>query len=327
MRGLHYPRFADIDRVNLAIRVLALPTKQDVTVPDIGWGPREIAIIAQDVVEVMDAADLEAVVSGSDWLLAVSATVLTKALSKKDQPILGLPRSARVRALYQAIAATDTRSPGLDYETIYAAVAKAHAEAGDRTMAITRQRQSVKEAVYFNDQEGVYFALTELADLHLQLGEADAALRVLTAIAPRRDASMDCSVALHLVDAGLPVLGTLVAQRAREMALRANDLPLHRELGALLAKARGTTGATSSVSASVEATFRSALAAAPTSHWYVQAARDGVEDFENVRVKRLAAMPDADRLEELSQRLRLIAEELARTEPRGHWRLNARAAN
>ena len=286
--------------VRAAIRLIAGPLDPAMTVPTLNL--HKMAIIAKDALEVLETPDLEAVMSGSDWLL-YSASLVHR---------LKAPQKAA--ALYERIAASTLRSPLLTYEDVFARAAESLARRGQWAEALERQRQGIAEVLREEDGAGVGYNLGLLAHLHGERGDVSRALEIYAGIfssAPR-DPWAWASFADALMVFGVPSVAKLCAARAIDLLKGSKVDDLGSDMTKVIAGAARRLDTADASPATLEA-LRAAAATEPDdAEPIVDIARRVVPELIAVCVKELPPIPSPEELADLARRLRPAADEIER---------------
>jgi hypothetical protein len=167
-------RFAGCTQGVLDRCVRAVVTAADLEEVVHGFSAHRVALVARDVIEVLEAGDLvDGDPPGSDWLRTIVAEGrFFEADRLRRQGDQQGARAAwdRARDILEEVAASSDRSSVLWYDDIYFEAVQALLRRRDRK-ALVRQMECVAEGLNDADCPNLDAQLRDLALVHLELGD------------------------------------------------------------------------------------------------------------------------------------------------------------
>ncbi len=299
---------ACIDAVRLGNEESALP----------GFGAREAALVARDVLEAERLLDLEPaeLTAGlpalhGDWAHACLVEVLEYAAMKfrQAQEYDGAVRSESLaHDTRLQIVASPWCSPLLWYGDIFFDVAQEQARRKERA-CLEMQRRHLAHELRFDEGLNARAGLQDLAWFHVALGEAEHGLRIYAELV--RDDPSDVwsynSIAMCLCENGLPELALKAAERGLALTRLKDEHGLKAQLRDLTQELKDLRD---ELYPSTAALLQEALALDVNSgprrppH---ELCRLIVPDIDTVATKGPEPMPDAEQLASLRRELRTLA--------------------
>ncbi|MGO9837046.1 MAG: SEC-C metal-binding domain-containing protein [Polyangiaceae bacterium] len=313
MSGVRFlaSRFAGCTQgvLDRCVRAVVTAADLDEVVP--GFSAHRVALVARDVIEVLEAGDLEhAEPPGSDWLRTIVAEARffeADRLRRQGDQQGSSAAWDRARDILEEVAASSDRSSVLWYEDIYFEAVQALLRRRDRK-ALVRQVECIAEGLTDADCPNLDAELRDLALVHLELGDYREGLSLFAAL-HRHDPSDPWAynaIALNLPRLGLPSLGRLAAERGLELVRRGDDRErLSGQLTNLLQEA-GTAEDRSDAPKDAVDEVRDALRTdfdAKGAESSRELALRLIPELARARVKQLPPMPTADALIDIGNRL------------------------
>jgi tetratricopeptide (TPR) repeat protein len=291
------------------VRAVVTADNLDEVVP--GFSAHRVALVARDVLEVLDAGDLEHdEPPGGDWLRTIVAEARffeADRLRREGDRDGAKAAWDRARDILEEVAASSDRSSVLWYEDIYFEAVQALLRRRDRK-ALVRQMECIAEGLTDADCPNLDAELRDLALVHLELGDYREGLSLFAAL-HRHDPSDPWAynaLALNLPRLGLPSLGRLAAERGLEFVRRGEDTErlsgqftnLLQETGTAEDRSDAPKDAVDDLRDALRTDF-DATGAEPSRDlalWLVP-------ELATARVKQLPSMPTADALANIGERL------------------------
>jgi hypothetical protein len=305
------PRFAGCTPgvLDSCVRAVATAADLDEVIPSLS--AHHVALVARDVLEVLEAGDLgQRDPLGGDWLRTIVAEArLQEAdrLQRRGDREGSMAAWARAGEILEEVVSSSDRSAVLWYEDIYREVVQALLLRRD-PLALVRQRECIGEQFARSESPNLAAEMRDLALVHLELGEHREGLCLMAAL-QRRDPSdpwVYNAVALNLPRLGFPSLGRLAAERGLELIRRGDDRErLAQQLSDLLHGADRSEQRSEVPKDAVEE-LRDALHTpfdAKGSESLRELALRLVPELATARVKQLPPMPTADELADIGTRL------------------------
>ena len=292
------------------VRAVVTADDLDGVVP--GFSAHRAALVARDVLEVLEAGDLvNGDPAGGDWLRTIVAEArFFEADRLRKQGDRDGSRAAwdRARDILEEVAASSDRSSVLWYEDIYFEAVQALLRRSDRR-ALVRQMECIAEGL--TNAESTPNLLAEMRDLalvHLELGDHHEGLSIFATLL-RHDPSDPWAynvAALKLPRLGLPSLARLAGERGLELLRRGDDKErLTEQFHDLLREAGSAEDRPDAPKDAVD-DLRDALRT-PFDAKGADSSRELalrlVPELATARVKQLPPMPTADALANIGDRL------------------------
>jgi tetratricopeptide (TPR) repeat protein len=210
----------------MCVRAVAGGEDLDDVIP--GFSGHKVALVARDVIEVLQAGDLKrSAPPGGDWLRTIAAESRFAEAARLWQ--LRKESEAKTatthgQEILEGVAASSDRSPVLFYEDIYFEAAQSLLRRSDRR-ALERHNQRVADLLRDPKAPNLMMALRDLAVVHLKLGDYPEGLAMLAALL-RHDSSDPWTfnaLALDLPRLGFAAEGRLAAERGLELVHQYDD--------------------------------------------------------------------------------------------------------
>jgi hypothetical protein len=167
----------------MCVRAVAGGEDLDDVIP--GFSGHKVALVARDVIEVLQAGDLKhSDPPGGDWLRTIVAesrfSEAARLRERRNEAEANAP-TAHGQEILEGVAASSDRSPVLFYEDIYFEASQSLLRRSDRR-ALERHNERIADVLRDPKAPNLMAAMRDLAVVHLKLGDYPEGLAMLSAL-------------------------------------------------------------------------------------------------------------------------------------------------